>query len=282
MKYSNNVVAASLTVALSAFANVAAVQSAAAAQPSSAATVASAENLSWKGKKVAVFGDSLSDRRIKAWRHWWSHLAEMTGIEPLVYAQNGTQWSSVSNQVEMVAAANEDPDAFFILMGTNDFNNSIPLGEWWKVTTEPVNRRGNTVECQKRTFDYSRHTFRGRINIAMRLLKERYPDRQIVLLTPIHRGYFASGNNVQPDEAYANNRGLWIHDYVACLREAGAVWSVPVIDLFSECGLMPSFPEHAQFFNRADTDLLHPNSVGHRHMAEVIAARLAAMPATFR
>ena len=240
-------------------------------------------HLDWKGKKVAIFGDSLSDKNLRNWRHWWSYLSDMTGIEPLVYAKNGWQWSGVPRQAEELAAANEDPDAILVLMGSNDFNSDVPLGVWWKVIAESVNRDGQKVVCRRRVLDFSPDTVRGRINISMKLLKERYPDRQIVLLTPIHRGFFTCAEtNVQPDESYANNLGLWIDDYAACIREAGPIWSVPVIDLYSECGLMPSLVSYGRFFNRADTDLLHPNSEGHRRMAEVIAARLLAMPATFR
>ena len=244
---------------------------------------ACASHLCWKGRKVAVFGDSISDRNVGRWRHWWRYLADLTGIEPIVYARNGWQWSGVPKQADALAADGHDPDAIIILMGTNDFNSNVPLGEWWKVVAEPVNRDGRKVTCLKRVLDFSADTVRGRINIAMKLLKERYPDRQIILLTPLHRGFFTcSADNVQPDEAYANTLGLWIGDYAACVREAGDVWSVPVIDLFAESGLMPSFKPYGRFFNRADTDLLHPNSLGHRRMAEVIAARMLTMPATFR
>lgn len=255
----------------------------AAAADETNAPPACASHLDWRGKKVAVFGDSISDKGIKWWRHWWSYLADMTGIEPLVYATNGRQWSDVPRQAEDLAAAGEDPDAILILMGTNDFNSDIPLGEWWDVVAEPVNRNGQKVRCRKRVPSFSPNTVRGRINTAIKFLKERYPDRQIVLLTPIHRGFFTCAKtNVQPDEAYANALGLWIGDYAACVREAGPIWSVPVIDLHSEAGLMPSLAPYGRFFNRSDTDLLHPNSEGHRRIAEVIAARLSAMPATFR
>ena len=247
------------------------------------APAACAAHLDWRGKKVAIFGDSISDAKLKGWRHWWRYLADLTGIEPLVYAQNGTQWRSVPRQADALLADGEDPDAILIFMGTNDFNSSIPLGEWWKVVDEAVNRNGKMVVCHKRVMDYSPNTVRGRINSAMKLLKERYPDRQIVLLTPIHRGFFTCGEtNVQPDEAYSNAAGLWIDDYVACVREAGPIWSSPVIDLYSESGLMPSLAPYGRFFNRADTDLLHPNSEGCRRIGTVVAARLAAIPATFR
>ena len=83
-------------------------------------------------------------------------------------------------------------------------------------------------------------TMRGRINLAMLAIRENFPKAHIVLLTPIHRGFARFGaNNVQPDEAYANELGLFIDDYVHELKRAGEIWSVPVIDLFSTSGLLP-------------------------------------------
>jgi lysophospholipase L1-like esterase len=240
-------------------------------------------HLQWKGKKVAIFGDSISDKNVKKWRHWWRYLQDLTGIEPLVYARNGWQWSGVPKQADNLLEEKADPDAIMILMGTNDFNSSVPLGVWWQVIGEEVNRDGDKIICSKRVLDFSKNTVRGRINTAMKLLKSRYPDRQIILLTPLHRGFFACAEtNVQPDEAYANTLGLWIDDYVQVVREAGSIWSVPVIDLYAESGLLPSMPEYGRYFNNPETDLLHPGSEGCRRIATVIASRMASMPATFR
>lgn len=236
----------------------------------------------WKGKKVAVFGDSISDKDLKGWKHWWAQLAEMTGIEPFVYAKNGWQWNGLPKQVDAMAAENVRPDAILVFLGTNDFNANVQLGQWWFVVSEKVDCNGKEIVCNERVFDFSANTLRGRINIALRRLKHDYPDSQIVLLTPIHRGLFkCSPTNVRAGEEYANTLGLWLDDYVRCVQEAGQVWSVPVIDLYGESGLYPSDSAYGKCFNRADTDLLHPNSEGHRRMAALIAAKLSALPPTF-
>ena len=45
------------------------------------------------------------------------------------------------------------------------------------------------------------NTYKGRINIGMKRLKQLFPDKQIVLLTPLHRSLADFGEtNVQPDE----------------------------------------------------------------------------------
>ena len=237
----------------------------------------------WDGAKVAVIGDSITDPKITWWHHWWKQLGEQTGLVPTAYAVSGQRWSHVLGHVEAMEADGFEPDAILVFMGTNDFNSNVPLGEWWHVAPEEVDRNGMMTSCQKRTFDFSPNTFRGTINRALSRLKHDYPDRQIVLLTPIHRGYFTCGKtNVQPDEAYANKVGLWLDDYVRCVREAGDIWSVPVIDLHAEGTLYPSDPSYGNCFNRADTDLLHPNTEGCRRLAMVVAARLRTIPMTFR
>ena len=92
----------------------------------------------------------------------------------------------------------------------------------------------------KRTPVMSDSTFRGRINIGLNYLKSHFPEKQIVLLTPIHRAYAKfSDDNVQPDERYQNKCGAYIDDYVQAVKEAANVWSVPVIDLNAVSGLNP-------------------------------------------
>ena len=71
-------------------------------------------------------------------------------------------------------------------------------------------------------------------------------------------------------------------DYVSALREAGSLWSVPVIDLFAVSGLFPVNDAYAQFFHDADTDRLHPNAAGHDRIAKTLVYQLLALPATFR
>ena len=101
-------------------------------------------------------------------------------------------------------------------------------------------------------------------------------------MTPLHRAYATFGSkNVQPDESYANGLDLFINDYVAVVREASSIWSVPVIDLFATSGMLPTIDSYMQYFINIERDRLHPNAKGHQRMARVIAAQLMALPASF-
>lgn len=106
-------------------------------------------------------------------------------------------------------------------------------------------------------------TFCGRINKTLSLLKENYPDKQIIILTPIHRGDFiGSSTNVQPNENYANGIGLYLEEYVETLKKAAAYWSVPVIDLNALSGIFPVSDAFLPYCT-GETDRLHPNAKGH-------------------
>ena len=134
----------------------------------------------------------------------------------------------------------------------------------------------------RRAFNKDPNTVRGSVNAAMELLRTRHPKAQIVVLTPIHRAFFqCSDTNIQPSEAWPNVGGKYIDEYVECIKEVGNVWSVPVIDLNADAGLMPMLDSHAPYFRNSAKDRLHPNGLGHERLAKVIMARLKALPGAF-
>ena len=110
-------------------------------------------------------------------------------------------------------------------------------------------------------------------------VKALYPTKQIVLLTPIHRGYFGPNDkNVQPTEDFANKCGEFVDAYVESVKQAANIWAVPVIDWNASCGLYPLLDEHKQYFANPDTDQLHPNDKGHVRMARTLIYQLLTLP----
>ena len=226
-------------------------------------------------KKVLFLGDSITDaRHIGCTKNYWGFLAERYGFKPLVYGINGQRWSDIVAQAKAYGNEHgECPDVVFVFAGTNDFNENVPLGEWYSLSEEKVNRNGKETVLKKRTLSRDGKTLRGRINVAMEHLVGSFPTAKIVLLTPIHRGYATFGaDNVQPDESYANELGLFIDDYVNVVKEAGNVWSAKVVDLNADAGLYPRADSHVPFFSNGERDRLHPSDAGHRRMADAIAA----------
>jgi hypothetical protein len=144
-------------------------------------------------------------------------------------------------------------------------------------------RSSGKVKLPRRSFSMDEKTFRGRINRVMKYLKEKFPDQQIVLMTSVHRGFATFGpKNIQPDESFPNLLGHHIDDYNDDIREAGRIWSVPVIDLYAESGLCPLVTSHQRYFADPDTDMLHPNTRGQERIARVMFYKMLSMPSDFK
>ncbi|GGA74781.1 hypothetical protein GCM10008015_14310 [Flavobacterium palustre] len=239
----------------------------------------------WQSKRVAFLGDSMTDkRRVGTTYVYWEYLNELLGIESLVYGISGNQWNHIYKQAEKLQAEKgTDLDAIIIFAGTNDYMHGTPIGEFFTETTAQTNFNGKEVTRKYRTPIFNDTTFCGRINKAMSYLKNNFPEQQIIIMTPIHRGYAKfNDKNVQPDENFCNEQGLYIDSYVEVLKQAASYWAVPLIDLHSTSGLFPMAESHLQYFHKKDTDRLHPNALGDYRLAKTIQYQLLALPSDFK
>lgn len=239
----------------------------------------------WKGKRVAYFGDSITDpRNSGSKKKYWGFLQDWLGITPYVYGVSGRQWNDIPRQAQKLQEEHGDSvDAILIFIGTNDYNSGVPIGEWFTERPEQVmagiHEQKHMVDRRHRFPVMSDSTYRGRINKALDCVKRMYPRKQIVLLTPIHRAeFYANEKNWQPREDYTNKCGEYIDAYVQSVKEAGNLWAVPVIDLNALSGLYPLMDEMAQYFKSAENDRLHPNDEGHARMALTLMCQLLTLP----
>ena len=247
-------------------------------------TVEKTPNSQWQGKRVAYLGDSMTDkRRVGTACVYWEYLSELLGIEPSVYGISGNQWDGIYKQaLKLHDEKGTDVDAIFIFAGTNDYSHGTPIGTFFTETTKQTNYNGALVTRKYRTPIFNDSTFCARINKVMSYLKNNYPQQQIIILTPIHRGFAQfSDKNVQPDENYANAEGLYVDTYIDVLKQVASYWAVPVIDLYSTSGLFPLADAQSQYFNNKDTDRLHPNAAGDYRLAKTIQYQLLSMPSGF-
>lgn len=239
----------------------------------------------WEGKRVAYFGDSITDPNNNgSTLKYWNYLQEWLQITPCVYGKSGRQWNDIPRQADQLKAEHGDSiDAIMIFIGTNDYNAGVPVGEWFTEREEQVmagiHEPKHMVDRKHRYPVMSDSTYRGRINKALDYVKRLYPQKQIVLLTPIHRAeFYASDSNWQPREDYTNKCGEYIDAYVQSVKEAGNLWALPVIDLNALSGLYPLMDEEAQFFHNPQNDRLHPNNEGQRRLALTLMYQLLALP----
>ena len=215
----------------------------------------------WAGKKCVFFGDSIT-AGISSAEKYCNILAMLRGITVANYAVNGSVL--VTNGMDRVTAfatdyAGKDVDAFIFAYGTNDWGGGKPLGEWYTTDSNGV-----------RTLTTDTTTFRGAWAAILTYLKTNFDGKKIILMTPIHRGAGSYASDLT-----RNSAGLYLEDYVKVIKEAGEIFAVDVIDLYSESGLNPNINPSTAYFT--PNDRLHPNVEGHRQMAKVIAAKMGGM-----
>ncbi len=258
--------------------------------------LASAQTHPWANARVAFLGDSITDPGSvpeghdwtgKPSMHYWGYLQQTLGIKPYVYGVSGRKWDDVPNQAAQLKKEHgDDFDAITIFLGTNDFIGNVQIGEWYertlKTTTEAMGYKARTLTAMERKPVMTTTTLKGRINIAISTLKSMFPTKQIVILTPIHRSYSKFGpENIQPEESFPNDLGIYFSEYVEAIKEAGNVWGVPVIDLNSLCGINPMVEEQVLYFSNSETDRLHPNAKGHQRIGKTLFYQLSALPCVF-
>lgn len=243
----------------------------------------------WQGKKVGYLGDSITDPRNGGGKikKYWEFLREWLGITPYVYGVSGRQWNDIPRQAEQLKKEHgNEVDAILVFIGTNDYNHGVPVGEWFTETEEQVMFARGEVEQlvtrKKRTPIMSNDTYKGRINQGITRLKQLFPDKQIILLTPLHRS-FARFNekNVQPAECYQNRIGEYIDPYIDAIKEAGNIWGIPVIDFNAVTGINPMVKEQTPYMFNESYDLLHPSTKGQIRMARTLMYQLLMYPCVF-
>ena len=142
----------------------------------------------WRGKRVAFIGDSIT-ASIGSDKAFHQYLAEWVGLEPLNYGVNGAQTNDMRGFAQRLKTEAPEVDAVFVLGGTNDFNHGLPMGEFYETRYGVVNHNGEEVARLRREYAMDEGTFRGRLNLLLRELKRDFPMAQIILMTPVHRGF---------------------------------------------------------------------------------------------
>ena len=215
------------------------------------------------GKKIAFLGDSITEGvGAGPTLRFSTVFCEITNAIEYNYGISGTRLARQIIPTEgkprhdlcfldRVEEMVEDPDVVVVFGGTNDFGHGdAPFGNF------------NSV---------SEYTFYGAVHSLVKRIINRYPDKLVVFMTPLHR---TSENAVRRDSVtldgveYNGNRPVLL-DFVNAIKEVCEYYSIPVLDLYSSIGIQPCVPIQKEMFM---PDGLHPSPRG----AEKIAKRLAA------
>lgn len=145
---------------------------------------------------------------------------------------------------EFVTRAQHLPDCdyVFVFGGTNDFGHgAAPFGS-----------------PEDTTYD----SFCGACNVLFENLTNRYGAKQIIVILPLHRfgedSVYGDGSKKTPSHV--------LKDYVDTLRTVCNKYGVNIVDLWEDGQLNPNIKGNEIYF----MDGLHPNTDGHRLMAEKI------------
>lgn len=127
-----------------------------------------------------------------------------------------------------------DADVVVVFGGTNDFGHG---------------------DAKLGTFE-SRdpYTFYGAMHVLCEKLINRFPNADILFMTPLHR---CSEDEVSKENGLPEETNL--AGYVSIIREVAEFYGLPVLDLFSTSGLQPKVDIIKETYM---PDGLHPSDAG--------------------
>ena len=205
-----------------------------------------------KGKKVLFLGDSITQGLGASTydKSFVPMFAELSDAEVKNYGVCGTriarqrikfgcdQWNR--DFLERADEMEPDADVVIVFGGTNDFGHGdAKIGDF------------NSK---------SEYTFYGAMHCLCEKLLNKYPDAEIVFITPLHR---LGEETPLKENGIANEVSL--SGYVSIIKEVAGYYGLPVLDLFSISGIQPSVEIIKKEYM---PDGLHPSDKGARRIAE--------------
>ena len=202
------------------------------------------------GKTVAFLGDSITEGVGASCveNRYTDVFARLTGGVALNYGISATRIARQKVVTEdlcdrdfnmRVEEIDASADVVVVFGGTNDFGHGdAPIGKF----------TDNTV-----------YTFYGALHVLYRQLLERFPEKDIIVLTPLHR---------LSENVTINERGIPcepLKKYVEAIREVAEYYSLPVLDLWKMSGMQPSVDVIREKYM---PDGLHPSDLGAAKIAD--------------
>ena len=213
--------------------------------------------------RVAVNGDSITQLSY-GWAknvceyYYWDYTNYAIGGSALCsWGRPGVPSVTHSPLIERYEEMDTSADICMIAIGTNDWWYSwAPIGEDSDETTS---------------------TFKGALHSLCKGLKKMYGNKPIIFLTPMKRG-----NKDFPKNYPYNDFGSTLEDYANAIIDVCSQYDgISVIDIYHNCPVDPSIPEHLSLFFNGSlninegydnlfNDTTHPNVYGARVQARYV------------
>ncbi len=214
-----------------------------------------------QGKTVLFLGDSITEGHGTSCseNNYVSVFGRISGANVVNYGIGGTRIARQTNPspnpvfdgdfVERADDMQKDADIIVVFGGTNDFGH------------------GDAAVGDFASRDV--YTFYGAMHVLCQKLIEKYPEAEIVFMTPLHR----LSENATTNECGIVDR-LPLVDYVDMIIEVASYYGLPVLDLFRTSGLQPKVDIIREKYM---PDGLHPSDAGAEKLAKRLYGFLSAL-----
>ncbi|MBR7116968.1 MAG: SGNH/GDSL hydrolase family protein [Clostridia bacterium] len=210
-----------------------------------------------KGLKINILGDSITEGVgvSEISKRYASVFEELSGAKVNNYGIGGTRIARQHKPstkprhdlcfLDRASEMEEGADVIIVFGGTNDFGHGDAA-----------------FGCFT---DRDEYTFYGAMHSLVLRLKRRFPDAELVFMTPLHRA---------TEDVPKADSGKVLKDYVDAMREVLEYYAIPTLDLYSVSGIQPRTEDD---LDGMTVDGLHPNDRGARRIAERLYGFLKAL-----
>lgn len=194
-------------------------------------------------KKIGVIGDSITDGARVSYPD--KNFVELLGTvfaKSYNYGVSATllSGSGTSAMCNRYTGMRDDLDIVVVFGGTNDWYTGAPLGT---------------------ATDADNATFYGALNVMIPGLLSKYPEGDIIFITPMNSAYGGKNTDNQ------NSAGATMKQYVDAIKERCSYHGIPVLDLFEKSGMdIAHVTANGTTWAHWTADGVHPNANGHKRI----------------
>ena len=191
-------------------------------------------------KTILTLGDSITAGANSITSKYAETLAKKLGYELINKGVSGSTINTNCNDIQTVALTNVD--IVTIMTGTNNYGKVL-----------------GTIDDVKDDFNDNPATFYGYLGFIADYARYSNPLLKVYFITP-------------PQSSYPT--GNMMKGILTAFKEVGEKCSVPVIDIYSESGLLYHNEKVRKFYY---SDHIHPTQLGHDIIADFIFNKIKSM-----